>query len=970
MHGALKSSSIVNLSKASRYHIAVKTAPPRTETPLRLLLVRSDACFNCGLCIDACIYGVHHRQDDFRMPLGEVDQQETLCRSCLRCVRECPKDALSVPPNEEYRHRSYGSWTAEAISSILKQAETGKVPVSGQGYRGKFAGPGFDGIWTDMSEIVRPTRDGIHGREYISTAIVVGSRPESVDPYTRGAAMSRMIEIPVPFLFDLTALPAVHPAVMKTLIQAAEKLQTLIFADISQAASVPFAVPVFRPDQVKQFDPAADSWMIELEDGPQFESAFHTLKSNMNGTLLSVRIPFDADRALDLVLRGAHVLHLRTDYHGETPLGHVSRALRAVHTKLVDAGVRERVTILTGGAIAAAEHIPKTILLGADGVTMDLSLLAAIELWKGGAPDETTVNSNVLVDVPWGMQRICNLMAAWRDQLLEILGAMGMREVRRLRGEVGRGLFHEDLLREFKSVFGEAVQPPPASESSSVVSPVIPKITASVVPVKRNFHNELSKFRVSVTDACIHCGVCVDTCPYGVFKMPNGFNKLLPPQSSECIGSACETKDFYCVPKCPTDAIKIDVDPTYQGMGDSRWTGDLLLATYKQAEEGALPETPLQYETGASEGGFDRIRFVATEVVTTSPTYKTQVRKNDDEYRTAIPLNRRKEGRQLWIPVPWYGGGMSYGSISLHVMIARAKAAKAFGTFMSTGEGGYPDQLIPYADHVITQVATGLFGVREDTMRRARIVEFKYAQGAKPGLGGHLLADKVTAEVAKMRGSVQWSSLFSPFPFHSVYSVEDHKKHLDWVRVVNPDALISVKVSTPSDVDMVAVGSYYAGANILQLDGSYGGTGAAPDIAKKNIAMPIEFAIPKVHRFLINEGIRDEMVVLASGGVRSASDILKSIALGADGVVVGTAELVAIECDRCTNCERGRGCPFGIATSDPDLTNLIDPDWAAQRIINLYHSWRMQILDTLDHLGLETLRELRGRTDLLEYIDE
>jgi glutamate synthase domain-containing protein 2 len=294
----------------------------------------------------------------------------------------------------------------------------------------------------------------------------------------------------------------------------------------------------------------------------------------------------------------------------------------------------------------------------------------------------------------------------------------------------------------------------------------------------------------------------------------------------------------------------------------------------------------------------------------------------------------------------------------------------AFGTFMSTGEGGYPDALIPYSDHVITQLATGLFGVREDTIRRTRIVEFKYAQGAKPGLGGHLLADKVTAEVAKMRGSMQWSSLFSPFPFHSVYSVEDHKKHLDWIRVVNPEALISVKVSTPSDVDMVAVGSYYAGANILQLDGSYGGTGAAPDIAKKNIATPIEFAIPKVHKFLIQEGIRDELVILASGGVRTPLDIIKSIALGADGVVVGTAELVAIECDRCTNCERGRGCPFGIATSDPDLTPLIHPDWAAQRIINLFHSWQKRLIEYLDLLGIETILELRGRTDLVEYISE
>ena len=110
-----------------------------------------------------------------------------------------------------------------------------------------------------------------------------------------------------------------------------------------------------------------------------------------------------------------------------------------------------------------------------------------------------------------------------------------------------------------------------------------------------------------------------------------------------------------------------------------------------------------------------------------------------------------------------------------------------------------------------------------------------------------------------MREAVPWVSLFSPFPFHSVYSVEDHKKHIDWLHSINPAALVAVKVSTPTDMDMVAVGSYYAGAHIVHLDGGYGGTGAAPEIAKKNIAMPIEYAMPRVHRFLEEEGVRDEV---------------------------------------------------------------------------------------------------------------
>jgi glutamate synthase domain-containing protein 2 len=260
-----------------------------------------------------------------------------------------------------------------------------------------------------------------------------------------------------------------------------------------------------------------------------------------------------------------------------------------------------------------------------------------------------------------------------------------------------------------------------------------------------------------------------------------------------------------------------------------------------------------------------------------------------------------------------------------------------------------------------------MFGVREETIRYSRIVKFKYAQGAKPGLGGHLLGDKTTEAVARMRETLPWISLFSPFPFHSVYSVEDHKKHVDWIKTINPDALVCVKVSTPTDIDMVSVGSYYAGAHILQIDGSYGGTGAAPEIAKKNIAMPVEFAIPRVHRYLNAEGIRDELIVMAGGGIRTAYDIAKAIALGADGCVLGTADLVALGCSRCANCESGRGCPVGITTTDEVLSTFIDSDWGAQRISNLYHSIRIQLQDILRKLGLKNIRELRGRHDLLLY---
>ena len=427
-----------------------------------------------------------------------------------------------------------------------------------------------------------------------------------------------------------------------------------------------------------------------------------------------------------------------------------------------------------------------------------------------------------------------------------------------------------------------------------------------------------------------------------------------------CVGPDCPTP---CTKECPAKALSLRRNPTFDTMGDFRWTPDLLASTWHMAETGAVPPGGLEYRTGASGGGFDKLRLVL-------PVSGKALPVEDGEVDVGVDLNRRHDhAHRVRIEVPFYGGGMSYGSVSITTMLSRIKAASALGTFCSTGEGGYPDELKPYDDHVITQVATGLFGVREETIKRVKIVEFKYAQGAKPGLGGHLLGDKVTPGVARMREAVVGFPLFSPFPFHSVYSVEDHKKHVDWIKAINPQAVVSVKVSTPTDVDMVAVGSYYAGAHIIHLDGSYGGTGAAPDIAKKNIAMPIEYALPKVHRFLIEEGVRDKITVIASGGIRTAHDVAKIIALGADGVCTGTADLVALECIRCHNCESGRGCARGIATTDAELMNLIDLEWGTRRITNLFLAWRKELVRILKRLGMKSIRELVGRTDCLVHLD-
>ena len=773
-------------------------------------------------------------------------------------------------------------WTAEIITQTWFQAETGRIPISGAGYGGKFAGEGFDGLWLDMSEIVRPTRDGIHGREYISTQVDIGARLDRL-VFEKGKLLSSLptwLSLPIPIIFDPLPIPLPGRGALKAVANAAAQLKTLALitpADLGpdlETSNLGLLLTIKELNKVFDGSPQ----YVEI-DGVLPENASAVLEQAVSlypQAVIGFRLnlsPNAADTALAWTKAGIPVIHLVANEIGQDQAGTpVTEALRTIHIALVDEALRDQVTLLLSGGIGAAEHVVKAIACGADAVAIDFTMQIAwgCSLWADKSRCHVETEE---IDPDWGAQRLVNLLNAWRDQMLEALGAMGMREVRRLRGEIGRTIWQKAEEKLFKANLG-----------GSKPSASLPKL------------------------------------------------KITPGAE-----------------------------------GDFRWPHSLLLASQEQARTGQPPVgLEWDYRFGASEGGFDKLAFnFEFEMDPANPHIA-----NPKELDLSLPLNRRGDCRpSVTLSLPWYGAGMSYGSVSLPVMTARVRAARALNSFISTGEGGYPEDLAQYSDNVITQVATGLFGVREETIQRARIVEIKYAQGAKPGLGGHLLGNKNTESVALLREAVQGTSLFSPFPFHSVYSVEDHKKHVDWLKQINERALISVKVSTPTDVDMVAVGAFYAGAHIVHLDGAYGGTGAAPEIAKKNIAMPIEYAITRVHKFLVQEGIRDQVTLMVSGGLRSAWDVAKAIALGADGAILGTAELVAIGCVRMAQCEKGLGCPFGITTTDPEHAALVNAVEAGQRIVNLYTAWSWQLAGILKTLGMRSIHELRGRSDLLIFLE-
>ncbi len=910
-----------------------------------------------------------------------ADPKENCCRNCFACIMRCPREALSMHLNEEFTCLGDRTYTPERIHSILEQAEYGKIPVSGSGYRGYFDGDYYDNIWTDMSEIVRPTRDGIHGREHIATTVTLGKmiRDLCAMVFDEGGNLKSHIplnrEIPIPIIFGLMpSFPG--PAVLSSLALAASKLTTYLTIPAEKATEelkeyYSHLLIRLKPSEIEKYNDIIEwATIVEFDpDGDQIDGIVRAREINSN-VLTIINVPASGNvekKILKLARHGAETIHLSTDIHGRGSDGvTLLDTLQKTHTFLVEEGLRDRITIVASGGIAAAEHIPKTIIMGADAVVVDIPLLIAMDVvkWIPGKNENRDLCPKDIeeLDPRWGASRVINLMLSWKDQLLEVLGAMGLRDVRRLRGEIGRAIFADKERMNFLN----RIKTPPknipvaiSEDSNMIPNESLPEVKTKYVPDR--FSIKLGAWRVIVDPArCTNCTLCVVSCKYGVHRRIEGKSSLEEPIHSRCIGIKCKENDWCCVNVCPWEALEIVKDPVDAVLGDPRWTPALLRETYRLSRSSSPIELKQEEQIGASGGGFDRLLLASS-----SPGI-TPIKGPVD---LSLPLNRRENGPKIKLSLPIYGGGMSYGSVSLKVMLGRAMAAKKIGTLTCTGEGGYPDELIPYSDHIITQVATGLFGVREETIMRSRMIEFKYAQGAKPGLGGHLLGEKNTPEVATMREAVPGTNLFSPFPFHSVYSVEDHKKHVDWIRSVHPDALVSVKVSTPADVDMVAVGSYYAGAHVIHLDGAYGGTGAAPDIAKKNIAMPIEYATAQAHEFLVKEGIRDEVVLVASGGIRTSEDILKIIALGADGVVVGTAELVAINCVRCGNCERDRGCPVGIATTDPHLAPQMTPDWVCDRICNLYKSWALTIEERLRALGMHSIRQLRGRWDLLRFIE-
>ncbi len=325
--------------------------------------------------------------------------------------------------------------------------------------------------------------------------------------------------------------------------------------------------------------------------------------------------------------------------------------------------------------------------------------------------------------------------------------------------------------------------------------------------------------------------------------------------------------------------------------------------------------------------------------------------------------------------MPLVIAAMSFGSQGENSFRAYAEAAQKANIVCMNGEGGeIPEMLGKYRRNRGQQIASGRFGVFMGFLNSTDFLEIKIGQGAKPGEGGHLPGNKVSDMVAKSRHCKEGITLISPSNHHDIYSIEDLAQIITELKTANPHTRVSVKIPVTSGVGTIAVGIAKAGADILNISGFEGGTGAAREHAKRFVGLPAEIGVSEAHRALIESGLRDGIEIWTDGGMRSGDDVLKMILLGANRVGLGTVALMGVGCISCRKCHLDR-CPRGISTQlrtrqDAEARGVkgFTPrilDAESENLARLLNAIGDEIRMRVAELGEQRLQDLVGRTDLL-----
>ncbi|WP_373483221.1 glutamate synthase-related protein [Acetobacterium sp.] len=358
-------------------------------------------------------------------------------------------------------------------------------------------------------------------------------------------------------------------------------------------------------------------------------------------------------------------------------------------------------------------------------------------------------------------------------------------------------------------------------------------------------------------------------------------------------------------------------------------------------------------ETGKSENS-------AMRTLETFPDFKTLLFKGTQLQR--MPLNEevavslqtvigKKAKKPLTLALPFYVSHMSYGALSKEAKVALAKGSSLVDTAMCSGEGGMLPESRQAACHYIYEQGTAAFTYDEAIMKQADAVEIKIGQGVKPGLGGHLPQEKITAEIANIRKLKAGEASVAPGRLAGIDEIRDLVVRVARIREITGGVPIGIKIAT-SHLEADLAMALMAEPDFITIDCRGGATGSAPRFLKDNVGIPTIFAIRRARRFLDKLG--SEVTLCATGGFRDSADIAKGLALGADAIALATASLIAIGCLQSRICHTGK-CPAGIATQDEVLRSLFNEEKALRQFTNFY---------TATANELEVFARTNGRDDI------